>query len=79
NGILSADLKPGMFMTMLMAVWDTQRKTLRYAAAGHEQIVVYRSKTKTAEAIISGGRPLGLSAQAGPSADAELRLNPGDA
>lgn len=79
NGILSADLKPGMFMTMLMVVWDTQRKTIRYAAAGHEHIVVYRAATRSAEAILSGGRPLGLSATQGPSADAELRLSPGDA
>ena len=79
NGILSADLKPGMFMTMLMAVWDTQRKTIRYAAAGHEHIIVYHAKTRTAEAIISGGRPLGLSATQGPSADVELKLLPGDA
>jgi serine phosphatase RsbU (regulator of sigma subunit) len=79
NVILSADLKPGMFMTMLMVVWDSQRKTVRYAAAGHEHIIVYRAKTRTAEAIVSGGRPLGLSASTGPTADSELKLGSGDA
>jgi serine phosphatase RsbU (regulator of sigma subunit) len=79
NAILSADLKPGMFMTMLMVVWDSQRKTVRYASAGHEHLVVYRAKTRKAETIKSGGVALGLSATTGPTPDTELRLGSGDA
>jgi sigma-B regulation protein RsbU (phosphoserine phosphatase) len=78
NTILSADLKPGVFMTMLMCVWDAQKKVIRYSAAGHEHIIVYRARTKKAEAIRSGGTALGLSASTGPIADAELRLDKGD-
>ncbi|MEZ0228998.1 MAG: GAF domain-containing SpoIIE family protein phosphatase, partial [Planctomycetota bacterium] len=79
NTILSADLKPGVFMTMLMAVWDARKKVVRYSAAGHEHLVVYRARRQQPEAIKSGGTPLGISAErGGPIADAELRLERGD-
>ena len=80
NTILTADLKPGVFMTMLMAVWDARRKIIRYSAAGHEHLIVYRGRSGKVEAIHSGGTPLGISAaRGGPTADAELRLDRGDA
>ncbi len=80
NTILSADLKPGVFMTMLMAVYDPKRKIVRYSAAGHEHLIVYRAKTRAPETFKSGGTPLGLSAdRGGPIEDAELRLDRGDA
>src|SRR5205085_2880335 len=73
NTILSADLKPGVFMTMLMAVWDAKKKVIRYAAAGHEHLIVWRSRTRSSEALKSGGTPLGISAErGGPTKDSEL-------
>jgi serine phosphatase RsbU (regulator of sigma subunit) len=80
NMVLSKELKPGMFMTMLLLVWDPAKKVARYASAGHEHIVVWRAKTKAPESIKSGGTPLGISAdKGGPTADAQLTLAPGDA
>lgn len=80
NTILSAELKPGVFMTMLMAVWDAEKKTIRYSSAGHEHLIVFRARTRAPEAIKSGGTPLGISAaRGGPTEDSELRLENGDA
>jgi serine phosphatase RsbU (regulator of sigma subunit) len=80
NTILSAELKPGVFMTMLMAVWDAENKTIRYSSAGHEHLIVYRARTRAPEALKSGGTPLGISAaRGGPTQDSELRLENGDA
>jgi len=79
NHTLCGELKPGKFMTMLLMVWDARTSTVRYAAAGHENIIVWRVATRQAEAITSGGSPLGISTSAGgPTPNAELTLAPGD-
>lgn len=82
NATLAAELKPGKFMTMLLMVWDGRRQAVRYSAAGHENIIIWRAATRRAEVIPSGGSPLGITAHTderrGPTATAELALGPGD-
>ncbi len=79
NALLTAELKPGKFMTMLLMMWDARTGSARYAAAGHENIIVWRAATRRAEVIQSGGRPLGISASIpAPTANSELRVGPGD-
>lgn len=82
NGTLASELKPGSFMTMLLMVWDGRRQAVRYAAAGHENIIVWRAATRKAEVIPSGGTPLGLSSandeRRGPTANSELSIRQGD-
>lgn len=82
NATLAGELKPGKFMTMLLMVWDGRAQAVRYSAAGHENIIVWRAATRRAEVIPSGGSPLGLSAttdeRRGPTANVELGLGPGD-
>lgn len=80
HATLQGELAPGKFMTMLLGVWDARRGTLRYAAAGHENLIVWRAATRTAEVIPSGGSPLGIKGAAGkgPTQNADLRLAAGD-
>lgn len=79
HATLQGELKPGKFMTMLLLVWEAARSTLRYAAAGHENLIVWRAATRRAEVIPSGGSPLGIPGGGkGPTPNAEVSLAPGD-
>jgi serine phosphatase RsbU (regulator of sigma subunit) len=79
NHTLTGELKPGKFMTMLLMMWDARRSVVRYASAGHENLIVWRPSTRRAEPITSGGSPLGISrTTGGPTDNFELALQPGD-
>tara|TARA_R110002072_G_scaffold4124_2_gene29165 strand:+ start:602 stop:2542 length:1941 start_codon:yes stop_codon:yes gene_type:complete len=79
NHTLCGELKPGKFMTMLLMTYDARRSVVRYAAAGHENIIIWRAATRSAEAITSGGSPLGISTTTGgPTPNAEIQLLAGD-
>ena len=79
NITLTAELKPGKFMTMLIMVWDANRHSITWASSGHENIIVWRAATRTAEVFQSGGSPLGISTtMGGPTQNSTLELGPGD-
>ncbi len=79
NHTLTGELKPGKFMTMLLMFWDAPNSLLRYASAGHENLIVWRPSTRRAEAVTSGGSPLGISrTTGGPTGNVEMVLQPGD-
>jgi serine phosphatase RsbU (regulator of sigma subunit) len=79
NHTLTGELKPGKFMTMLLMFWDAPKSMLSYASAGHENLIVWRPSTRRAEAITSGGSPLGISrTTGGPTGNVEMVLAPGD-
>ncbi len=54
------EMEQPMMITMLLMVWDTAAQKLSYAGAGHDPFVVYRTKTRTCEAVPSGGIWLGV-------------------
>jgi len=60
NKYIKQRLKKAMFMTMVMLCWDYENKKLTYVGAGHEHIMVFRTKTGQCEAILSGGIALGM-------------------
>lgn len=78
HATLSAELRPGQFMTMLLLVWDARRSALRFSAAGHENLIVWRAAARKAEVIPSGGSPLGIPGGKGPTPTGEVKLAPGD-
>ena len=79
NTTLCGELKPGKFMTMLLMVWNSQTNTVHYASSGHENIIVWRVATRSAEAFNAGGTPLGISVtRGGPTENATLTLERGD-
>ncbi|MBD3156903.1 SpoIIE family protein phosphatase [Candidatus Peregrinibacteria bacterium] len=60
NKILKPRIKAAMFMTMVMLKWDHTKETLSYVGAGHEHLLIYRSKTGKVESIAAGGVALGM-------------------
>jgi sigma-B regulation protein RsbU (phosphoserine phosphatase) len=64
NGVLTADIQQGTFITLLYAVIDTTRNELTFARAGHELPLLFRASHvpngAVGEFIGSEGMPLGL-------------------
>lgn len=60
NRYIKKHVKKAMFMTMVMMSWDQKSKKLTYVGAGHEHILVYRSKSGQCDAFLSGGVALGM-------------------
>ncbi len=79
NVMLCRDIPRGMFMTLNILVWDAAARTLRYAAAGHEHLIIYRAATGDVEKIKAGGVAGGVLKQASAMYKEEaLDLAPGD-
>jgi len=79
NRLLKQDLKPGMFMSMLLATVHGPTGRLLIAGCGHERPLLYRAKSRTVERIEVGGLVLGVV----PDNDQyleelEVALEPGD-
>lgn len=54
------NMRTPMMITMLVLNWTIERELLSYTGAGHEHILIYRGKTRTVDAIKSGGLWLGV-------------------
>lgn len=79
NKLIEAEIGTGKFMTMLYLKWDGNSRKLKYASAGHEHILVYRSKDKSCKRIKSGGLAIGLISELSPILkEEEIELEPGD-
>ncbi|MBU1077696.1 MAG: SpoIIE family protein phosphatase [Spirochaetes bacterium] len=59
NHILYEFTADDRYMTFLYFLWQSGKKVLTYASAGHEHILKYNSKTDHIDSIMSGGRILG--------------------
>jgi anti-anti-sigma factor len=80
---LSADMRKGMFATMLYVVLDSRHRVLSYASAGHTPMILYRAATDETFCLTARGLPVGLAgsdaAQFERQLDVErLRLRKGD-
>ncbi|MBU0578345.1 PP2C family protein-serine/threonine phosphatase [Patescibacteria group bacterium] len=60
NNLLTPRISSRLFMTSVMLRWDKQAQKMYYTGAGHEHILVYRTKTEIVETIRSGGIALGM-------------------
>lgn len=60
NSHLKKYISSTMFMTMIMLCWDNENKKLSYVGAGHEYLLVFRTKTGACEQIKAGGIALGM-------------------
>lgn len=79
NRLLKQDLKPGLFMSLLLARCDSRRGVVRLAGCGHERPLVWRAQTGDVEKIELGGLVLGVVADNSKQvADKEVHLDPGD-
>jgi serine phosphatase RsbU (regulator of sigma subunit) len=79
NQILSKHIGGERFMTLLYLMWQKREHILSYSSAGHEHILIYRSKTNSVEVIKSGGFMLGMMPNIEPFLEEKkIPLSPGD-
>ncbi|MCA9773942.1 MAG: serine/threonine-protein phosphatase, partial [Myxococcales bacterium] len=79
NRLLKQDLKPGMFMSMLLATLDGPTGRLLMAGCGHERPLVFRAAQRTVERLDLGGLVLGVVPDNGPYLEEhQVALGPGD-
>jgi phosphoserine phosphatase RsbU/P len=79
NLILKQDLKPGMFMSLLLATIDVATGRLLLAGCGHERPLVYRAADRRVERLETGGLVLGVVPDLGPYIEeVRVALAPGD-
>ncbi len=62
NKYLKPHLKPTMFMTMILMEWLPQKHTLRWAGAGHEYLVHFKTRTQEIVSLKAGGLAVGMLA-----------------
>ena len=79
NRLLKKDIRPGMFMSLLLGLCDAQRHSVRFAGCGHERPLVFRAARGQVEPLELGGTVLGVVADNSRNvAEAEVVLAPGD-
>lgn len=79
NRLLKKDLKPGMFLSLLLVWCDSETKTLKIVGCGHDRPIVFRAKTGAVERVELGGTVLGVVADNSKQvAENEVRLEKGD-
>lgn len=82
NRLIAKQIKRGMFVTSFYCVLDEGSGVLTYASAGHNPMVIYRARTRSAELATTKGIALGFNE--GPIFDrtiqvAQTKLERGDA
>lgn len=79
NRLLKRDIKPGMFLSLLLGRCDAPTKSIRFAGCGHERPLVYRAKTGAVEPLELAGTVLGvLPDNSKHVAEVTVTLAPGD-
>ena len=80
NTLLTPRISSRLFMTMVMLRWDAIQQKMYYTGAGHEHILIYRSKTEKVETFRSGGIALGMIPDNSKIAqEKEIPMEKGDA
>ena len=61
NAFVTDDMKKGMFVTMFYVILDSLNRTISYASAGHNPMILYRHETKETFFLNPKGFPVGIS------------------
>jgi sigma-B regulation protein RsbU (phosphoserine phosphatase) len=79
NRLLKPDLKPGMFMSMLLGRVFAAEGVVRLCGCGHERPLVFRARGGNVQAYDCGGIVLGVMPDVGSLLnDIDISLEPGD-
>ena len=78
NLLLERDMPAGHFMSLFFGEVDTKTRALRYASAGHNEIIIFRKATGSFEELTKTGPALGLIEGARYTIGETQPLNPGD-
>lgn len=61
NDFVMNDMKRGMFVTIFYIILDSHKRTISYASAGHNPMILYRSKTEKSFYLNPRGFPIGIN------------------
>jgi sigma-B regulation protein RsbU (phosphoserine phosphatase) len=79
NVMLCRDIPKQMFVTLNVLLWNADERKLRYTAAGHEHLLVFRHKTGQVDKIKAGGVACGVLEKASALMKEQvLDMVPGD-
>ena len=74
NRLLKQDLKPGMFMSMMLGYVDVSTGRLLLSGCGHERPLIYRARERRIEKLDLGGLVLGVVPDISPHLE-EVQVN----
>jgi len=77
NYHLTVDTPAGRFMTLFYLVIDGRHRSLRFANAGHDPMLLYDPGSDTFEELHGGGLPLGITEEADYEESRRENLAPG--
>lgn len=60
NSFVMKDMKRGMFVTIFYVILDSKTRTINYASAGHNPMILYRGSTKKSYYLNPKGFPIGI-------------------
>jgi serine phosphatase RsbU (regulator of sigma subunit)/anti-sigma regulatory factor (Ser/Thr protein kinase)/transposase len=61
NEFVINDMKRGMFVTVFYIILDSHNRTINYASAGHNPMILYRGQTNKSYYLNPRGFPIGLN------------------
>jgi len=60
NRAVKNDIKQGMFVTIFYLIIDSKKRSLNYASAGHNPMILYRASTRKTFYLNPKGYPIGV-------------------
>jgi serine phosphatase RsbU (regulator of sigma subunit)/tetratricopeptide (TPR) repeat protein/transposase len=61
NDFVINDMKRGMFVTVFYIILDSHKRTINYASAGHNPMILYRANTQKSYYLNPRGFPIGIN------------------
>ncbi|MFH2056380.1 MAG: SpoIIE family protein phosphatase, partial [bacterium] len=73
NDFVTEDVRRGMFITLFLVILDTRNRSISFASAGHNPMVLYRRDEDKTYFLNPKGIPLGITLPEGISFEENLR------
>ncbi|HBZ00314.1 MAG TPA: hypothetical protein DEO84_03230, partial [candidate division Zixibacteria bacterium] len=75
NHFVTDDVKRGMFITIFFITLDSAKRTISYASAGHNPMILYRKDSDNCYFLNTRGMPLGIALPDGVSFEDSLEFD----
>lgn len=72
NDYLERNIPPGMFITVLLVIYESPTRRINLVSAGHNPMLLYEAATGDVLKVNPAGMPLGMPATLGPSFEERL-------
>jgi serine phosphatase RsbU (regulator of sigma subunit)/anti-sigma regulatory factor (Ser/Thr protein kinase)/transposase-like protein len=75
NRFVTDDVKRGMFITIFFITLDSAKRSISYASAGHNPMILYRKDSDSCYFLNTRGMPLGIALPEGVSFEGSLEFD----